>query len=51
MPEPKAYLLANDQRTPLTYEETTIGRLSKNLIPINDPTISKNHAVINYISS
>lgn len=51
MPEPKAYLLANDQRTPLTYEETTVGRLSSNLLPINDPTISKNHAAINYISS
>lgn len=51
MPEPKAYLLANDQKTPLTYEETTVGRLSTNLIAINDPTISKSHAAINYISS
>jgi len=51
MPDSKAYLLVNDQKIPLTYEETTIGRLSTNLIPINDPTISKSHAAINYISS
>lgn len=51
MPDPKAYFVCNDQKINLTYEETTVGRLSTNIIIINDPTISKNHSAINYISN
>jgi pSer/pThr/pTyr-binding forkhead associated (FHA) protein len=45
------YLIANDQRINLTHDETTIGRLSNNLIPIPDPTISKAHASISFVNS
>jgi len=47
----KGYLIVNDQRINLTYDETTIGRLSSNLITIPDPTISKAHASIAFIGS
>lgn len=48
MPESRAYLVCNDQKINLK-DETTIGRLTSNHIPINDPTISKNHSSIIYM--
>jgi len=47
----RGYLVANDKRIDLKHDETTIGRLSSNLIPINDPTISKYHASIHHLQS
>ena len=46
-----AYLVSNNNRTDLKFQETTIGRLSTNLIALNDPTVSKNHATINHLPS
>ncbi len=49
MAERKAYLVCNDKRANLTFDETSIGRLTTNSISINDPTVSKNHALINWL--
>jgi|LakMenE18May11ns_1017448.scaffolds.fasta_scaffold6924284_1 pSer/pThr/pTyr-binding forkhead associated (FHA) protein len=49
MPELKAYLVAEERKITLNLEETTIGRSTASNIPINDPTISKQHAAINYV--
>lgn len=46
MPEFKAYLLSNSVRTNIVQNETTIGRLTSNIISLADPTVSKNHASI-----
>ena len=51
MTSSKAYLVCNDQKINLKTDETTIGRLTSNNIPINDPTISKNHSSILYFSN
>ena len=46
----RGYFISNDKKIDLKFEETTVGRLSSNVIAINDPTVSKNHAVVNYLS-
>ncbi len=51
MSDCKAYVVCADKRTNLSFSETTVGRLSSNLIAINDPTVSKNHAAINFVQS
>lgn len=51
MPEYKAYLVCDDQKINLKHDETTVGRLTSNFIAINDPTISKNHSSIIYVSN
>lgn len=49
MPEIKAYLVADEKKITLNLEETTVGRLTTSDVPINDPTISKQHATISYL--
>jgi hypothetical protein len=50
MLQTKAYLVCNDQRINLKQDETLVGRLTSNAIAINDPTISKTHSSIVFIS-
>ena len=50
MPEIRGYFIVNEMKIDLKFEETTVGRLSSNVIAINDPTVSKNHAILNYVS-
>ena len=50
MSHSKAYLICNEQKINLKTEENIIGRLTTNAIVINDPTISKTHSSIIYIS-